>query len=194
MRMEERKPMPFPTPNDGKNYSPEEDAFLTREYGKSDTMEIAEALGRRPKGVKSRARKIGLFYRPVPAKIPEGMKYCFQCETSRPLDMFFSHKGSPDGKYSVCKVCSSDAKKAKRLKDKEDKILAKAREEKEELDRAIADKDSKTFVCRICGKEKEGKHFNYNRGNKKVDERCTKCRVDLDIENTAKRIKGGSDW
>lgn len=189
-----KKEEDFPTPNDGKVYKPEEDAFILREYGNSPTSEIAKELGRRTSGVSARANALGALYKPVPSDVPEGFKYCRTCKNTLPLDDFFNHAGSKDGKYSVCRTCSSAKKKKARLKEKEDKILAQAKKEKEELEKIIADKDSKTFVCRICGVEKPGTEYTYNKKSKCMDGRCTKCRVDLDKKNKVKRIKDGRDW
>lgn len=38
---------------------------------------------------------------------PEGMKRCQRCKETKPLDQFFGHKGSWDGKQTMCKPCQT---------------------------------------------------------------------------------------
>ena len=39
--------------------------------------------------------------------VPEGMKFCRECETTQPIENFHTQNSSPDKKQSVCKACQS---------------------------------------------------------------------------------------
>jgi hypothetical protein len=186
----------FPTPNDGKHYSIEEDDFIRREYGNSPTKEIAEALGRRTGGVKCRARSLGLTYYDEPDEVvPEGMKYCRTCKTIQPLDNFCNHTAhSKDGKNSVCRSCSAAKKRERWQEEKAKKILSSAMMEEEQMKAIMAELYSQKFTCRICGKEKSGSDFSFLKTTMKLETRCKVCKQENNLKNKVKRIKNGSDW
>lgn len=180
--------------NDGKFYKPEEDAFILREYGKSDTGEIAEALGRSRQAIVARASRITKDIK-VEIVEPDGYKHCKRCDTIKPYEDFYAKKGSKYGRYSICKECDIAAAKKKRLEKKIQDALEKSNilKEQEELRLATIEKNKQSYVCRICGEEKPGEVYTFYK-NLVVDNRCKKCRVELDKQNTVKRIVNGVDW
>ena len=44
------------------------------------------------------------------------VKTCFHCKQSKPFDMFFKHKQTPDGYHSWCKVCCAEGNERSRQK------------------------------------------------------------------------------
>lgn len=184
----------YPTPNDKKQYTPEEDAFLRREYGKSSTEEIAKALGRNPKGVSHRAMRLNLSYFGIPDDIPEGHKFCIGCKTVFPLDGFGVNGKSKDGKSPYCKVCTRKKNSERWLKQKEKKIMGSAIEEEKKVQAIIAELNNQNFTCGVCGKEKLGKDFGFDRRRLTLEPRCKACKQENNLKNKVKRIKNGSDW
>lgn len=54
------------------------------------------------------------------------MKYCKKCNTSKPLEDFYKHNGTKDGRHSVCSDCAKAAKKVRYDADPE-KYLSRNR-------------------------------------------------------------------
>ena len=106
-------------------WTPEEDAFLTREYGKSSSKDIADALGRTAEAIRTRAIRLKLKFRDVPDNVPQGFKYCTGCKQILPLDSFYNQNSSKDGKYHVCIKCAKEQGRKKREMQKEENIQRK---------------------------------------------------------------------
>lgn len=178
-----------------KLWTEEEDAFLIREYGKSDTKEIAEALGRPISGVRSRAARLKLTVKcEEPEDIPDGYKYCIKCQRVFPLDSFWNRKDSKDGKRRECIECCSKKAREKRDKIKDEKIKQQIFETNRELIEKTEWKNSQTFVCKECGKELPGTNFSFNNNGGTVNCRCNSCRAKMGKKILAQRIKDGKGW
>lgn len=184
----------FPTPNEGKRYSKEEEDFLRREYGKSTTREIAIVLGRSTKGISARARRLKLNYFDIPEDIPEGHKFCIGCGSVLPLDEFAVMKRSKDGKTPNCKCCVNKKNSERWLKQKEKRILSAAMMEDEQAKAIMAELSTQKFVCIKCKEEKLGSEFSFDKNRMKLEGRCKCCKMENNLENKIKRIKNGSDW
>jgi hypothetical protein len=44
------------------------------------------------------------------------VKTCFKCKETKPLDLFFKHAQTPDGRHSWCKTCCSEGNRRSRKK------------------------------------------------------------------------------
>lgn len=178
-------------------WTEDEDAFLIREYGKSDTKEIAEALGRTAGGVRARAVKLSISSNrdEEPNDIPEGSKYCPTCKRILSLDSFWSRKDTKDGKRCECKYCCSRKAREKRDRIKDEKIKQQILNTNKELIERTEWKNSHYFTCKECGKELPGVNFSFNNsGCNTVNSRCNACRAKLSKETMAQRIKDGKGW
>lgn len=41
----------------------------------------------------------------IPAPVPPGCKWCFQCSTALPVQRFEVDRGKPDGRRYACRPC-----------------------------------------------------------------------------------------
>lgn len=179
-----------------KAWSKEEEAFLLREYNKSDTVEIAEAIDRTLASVNMRAMRLGIT-KTKKEIIPNGYKRCTVCKKILPLDSFFNKKNSKDGKYTTCRDCCAIKSKLKHDKKRINKMDSTVEQENIDIVKKKEEKNKKYFVCRICKKKYPGKMFsfyNMKQGRFKVNCVCRFCKTKLANKSTANRIKNGKGW
>lgn len=183
--------------NKGTRWTEDEIAFLEREYGKSPTREIAEALGRSYEGVCSKALRLKLVYDPNrPKEVAPGMKYCKQCGEVLPLTEFWSNSSkSGTGTASWCKTCSNKIRQESYIHKHDKKAQEKFKAEQERLKIREEVKNSKSFTCECCGKTMSGKNFDYyTKKDNTVDKLCRVCRMEKREKTNLKNVKDGKAW
>lgn len=161
--------------NYGKPWSQEEIDFIKRSYSISSTDEIAEAIGRTTKSVRSMARRLGI--KKQKEEFEPGMKRCSICKKVMPYDQFYKNKRNLDGRTSSCKICRSE-------QQTENRKIIKMQQDTEHI----------IYTCSSCHKEKEGWHFKWDYRSNKRATTCKTCCVEKDKISKVKRIKEGRDW
>jgi hypothetical protein len=89
-------------------WTAEEEAFLKGNFVGQSIQALADALGRPKPGVARRLGQLGLKtrYYGQHAGVPEGHKFCWDCEQIKPHGDFHRSGGSKDGRQSRCKPCA----------------------------------------------------------------------------------------
>lgn len=176
-------------------WTKEEDAFLIREYGKSASADIAEALGKTPGAIKSRAIRLNIKFRDKgPDNIPDGFKYCKFCKSILSIDSFHNKSSSKDGRSHMCKECSKGYDRKRREKKKDQMIKNQINETNKEINEKNEWKNSKIFFCKECKKNLPGEKFSFNNNGGRVSGICNSCKSKKSKITTCERIKVGKGW
>lgn len=112
-------------------------------------------------------------------------KICSGCETEKPLDLFYNHRLSPDGKQTTCKVCMDKQTKEYYNKNK-DKVDSKSRPNTlrrlygitlEQYNQML---NNQNGCCAICDRHRDefDRHFSVDHNHATGEIRgllCTYC-------------------
>ena len=101
-------------------------------------------------------------------------KQCRNCGQEKPLDNFPKHKTTKDGYDTLCKICTNEYAKERRLnnieKERERRQRCKENKERERLLNPISEKQ-----CNVCNETKNMVEFSTHQTNK--DGYNNKCKI-----------------
>ena len=165
-------------------------------YNILPTKVIAENLNRSRGSISGRASTLGLRKRDMVITEDGKRKICSKCSKELPISEFmYKNKG----KMSEGKCCNECRRKDiyhKSIQKKIDEMKEKAGYlSTSEMKKREEEKNSKRFICSICGKELPGYNFTFkNKKSNDIDTRCRKCRSKINTENKYKKIIEGKCW
>lgn len=137
-------------------------------------------------------------------EVPEGSKYCNDCESIKPLEQFGNSKASKDGKRSQCKICNcnrakkyvqennEEVNKKKRERRKDPEVKAKESEYRKEVywNNREEDLARQREYRRVNHAQELERYRRYHRNNKQKELKYAAVyrEVNRDYRNEKRRI------
>lgn len=107
--------------NKGLRWTEEEKNFLKTHYPTVPTVELAQALGRSPSSVQTKAHALNIFK--IQRIVGDNERYCPHCKQVLPKTKFSKNRWKSSGVETYCRTCRSQ-----RLREQKIQLFIKTKE------------------------------------------------------------------
>lgn len=165
-----------------KTWTSDEENLIKKTYNLYTDEELAEMYGVSKGSISAKRHSMGLLRDKNPV-VPEGFKYCPECDNVYPESSFNKNSSKKGGFGSYCRECHKVYENTRYLKNKlkgtkveNVKPISRTAEELKKLKDAYREKHKDSiFFCKVCNTEKTIDDYYINKAGKYVGKQCKEC-------------------